>query len=476
MRSIFLFLMLCVLGIGTAHAQSGKRVALLIGNANYASASVLANPRNDVRLVAESAKKAGFQTVTIRQDVSVAQFRKALSEFRGLANGAEVAMVYYAGHGMEGNGKNWLIPVDAALNDDRDLPDEAIELNRVMDDIAGANLRMVVLDACRNNPFGRSWRAGSRAVSRGLAEVDADNVLVIYAAAPGQVAQDGEGGNSPFAKALAKRITEPGLSVHRLGGAIRDDVLASTGNTQRPFVSASISGNEFYFVQVNNVVINTAPATASVAAHAVVAPASVDPVALDLAMWQGALAANTVASYEDYLSRNPNGQFRVQAEQVINRMGGTAVASVSMGPLTKLAIKVGENLDNRQFGDGACQFTRTQSSALATSIRNQIQRVNPDVVWTAETEADAVIDIVPIRTDFLPAGGTRVYGLEMSVQAIMRRRGGTNAIARPLSGRSVFSYPWSLSCRSWDSHITDQLGIVTDQVAVMFALVFAEAR
>ena len=193
-------------------------------------------------------------------------------------------------------------------------------------------------------------------------------------------------------------------------------------------------------------------------------------------MWQGALAANTVASYEDYLSRNPNGQFRVQAEQVINRMGGTAVASVSMGPLTKLAIKVGENLDNRQFGDGACQFTRTQSSALATSIRNQIQRVNPDVVWTAETEADAVIDIVPIRTDFLPAGGTRVYGLEMSVQAIMRRRGGTNAIARPLSGRSVFSYPWSLSCRSWDSHITDQLGIVTDQVAVMFALVFAEAR
>ena len=169
MRSIFLFLMLCVLGIGTAHAQSGKRVALLIGNANYASASVLANPRNDVRLVAESAKKAGFQTVTIRQDVSVAQFRKALSEFRGLANGAEVAMVYYAGHGMEANGKNWLIPVDAALNDDRDLPDEAIELNRVMDDIAGANLRMVVLDACRNNPFGRSWRAGSRAVSRGLA-------------------------------------------------------------------------------------------------------------------------------------------------------------------------------------------------------------------------------------------------------------------------------------------------------------------
>ena len=244
-------MLLALCHLGTAHAQTSKRVALLIGNADYQSADSLKNPPNDVRLVADAAKKAGFRTVTVRNDIGVREFHHALREFREQADGAEVAMVYYAGHGIEANGRNWLIPTDAALADDRDLPGEAIELNHVMDAITGATLRLVVLDACRNNPFGRSWRKGGRAVGRGLAQVEADDVLVIYAAAPGQVAADGAGNNSPFATALAKRIVEPGLPVQMLGGAIRDDVLSATGGKQRPFVSASITGAALYLVRTN---------------------------------------------------------------------------------------------------------------------------------------------------------------------------------------------------------------------------------
>jgi hypothetical protein len=107
---------------------------------------------------------------------------------------------------------------------------------------------MVILDACRNNPFGRSWRSGTRAVSRGLGDIEVDDVLVIYAAAPGQTANDGDGRNSPFATSFAQRLVQPDLPIQLLGGSVRDDVLASTGGSQRPFVSASITGTPVYLV------------------------------------------------------------------------------------------------------------------------------------------------------------------------------------------------------------------------------------
>jgi hypothetical protein len=231
-----------------AEAQAPKRVALVLGNAAYVNASRLANPHNDAKLVAAALKKAGFQTVEVKSDLGVQAMRTALRDFRAKAAGAEVAMVYYAGHGIEGNGRNWLLPTDAALASELDLVDEAIDLDRVLQDVSGADLRVVILDACRDNPFGRSWRRGSRAFTRGLGGVDADDVLVIYAAAPGQTASDGEGRNSPFAAALAHRLPQAGLPIQLLGGAVRDDVLKSTGETQRPFVSASITGTPFYLV------------------------------------------------------------------------------------------------------------------------------------------------------------------------------------------------------------------------------------
>ena len=262
MRALILAVVLLLLP-AAVHAQASERkVALVIANGSYCAAGVLANPANDARLVGGAARRAGFEVVSA-QNADLANFQRALRDFRTKADGARVAMVYYAGHGIEGSGKNWLIPVDAKLESGLDLPYEAVELDRVMDSMSGAQVRMVVLGACRNNPFGRSWKSATRAVQRGLAGIEFDNVLVIYAAAPGQTASDGAGANSPFAISFAKRLGEADLPIQLLGGMIRDDVLAATGRSQRPYTTGSITGTPIYLVR-REATIDTTKANAAI--------------------------------------------------------------------------------------------------------------------------------------------------------------------------------------------------------------------
>lgn len=303
-------------------AAEARKVALVIGNSDYANTSRLANPVNDIRIIAASARQAGFDDVTIAADLAVNDFQKAMRDFRAKADGAEVAMVYFAGHGIEAQGKNWLIPTDAQLKSDLDLPYEAINLDRLMESVSGAHIRMVILDSCRNNPFGRSWRSGTRAVVNGLAGVEADDVLVIFAAAPGQTAADGTTGNSPFATSLAKRLPQPDVPVQLLGGLIRDDVLAATGGSQRPFVSASITGTPVYLVP------RAIPATAK--------PAG-DRSGLEELLWKGAMAENEVEAFRAYLAEFPSGKYAGQANDNINRLLKTPDAIAA--PVTMVAMK-----------------------------------------------------------------------------------------------------------------------------------------
>ena len=297
-----------------AGPAEARKVALIIGNSQYQNTSPLENPANDAQIVSVAARKAGFDVVTVAKDLTAQKFQLALRDFRARANGAEVAMVYYAGHGIEGQGKNWLIPVDAELSSSFDLPYEAINLDRVMESLSGAQIRMIILDACRNNPFGRSWKSGTRAVTRGLVGIEADDVLVIYAAAPGQTASDGSGGNSPFAKSLAKRLPQPDLPVQLLGGSVRDDVLSATGGEQRPFVSASITGTPVYLVRnaPNPAPVVTAPSGPT-------AP-SVSRSTLESIMWNGALASNSISAYSAYLSEFPRGKHAGEASQKISAL------------------------------------------------------------------------------------------------------------------------------------------------------------
>lgn len=308
MRWVLCLLAVLTLVHASASAQNSRRVALVIANAGYFAATPLTNPPNDARLVADALRRAGFDTVEVKTDLSVVSFRSTLRGFRVKASEAQVALVYYAGHGIEANGKNWLIPTDAKLESNLDLTDEAIDLDRVIADVSGAALQVVILDACRNNPFGRSWGSRSRAIDRGLGAVDIDDVLVIFAAAPGQTASDGVGVNSPFATALAQRLTQPDLPIQLLGNVVRDDVVRATGNRQRPYVSASMTGELFYLVpRTRDEQISQNPPTATSAN-------------LEALTWQGALAANSVAAFEDYLRRYPNGQFSEQARQNVARI------------------------------------------------------------------------------------------------------------------------------------------------------------
>jgi Caspase domain len=304
---------------------NARKIALIIGNSAYSNTSALTNPANDAQLVANAARMAGFD-VTIASDLTMSTFQRTLRDFRIAADGSEVAMIYYAGHGIEGQGKNWLIPVDSKLESQFDLPYEAINMDRLLESLGGAQVRIVILDSCRNNPFGNAWKAGVRAVPMGLNGTEYEDVLVIYAAAPGQTAMEGTGVNSPFAASLAKRLPEPGLPIQLLGGAVRDDVLAATGGKQRPFVSASITGTPIFLVGAPR------PAPVQIAAPAV--SGGGDRSMLDALMWQGAVSSNTLAGFQAYLREFPVGVFSNVAKESIAKMQMAAVPVTSAIPNT----------------------------------------------------------------------------------------------------------------------------------------------
>src|SRR5882672_1719080 len=255
MNSFCRFFFIAALLLVCQPASAEKRVALVLGNSNYKNAAVLPNPINDAAAVAATLKRAGFDIVDSRLDLSAADMRRALRDFADQARDSDLAVVYYAGHGIEIDGTNYLIPTDATLQRDTDIYDEAFSLDRVLLTIEPARqLRLVIVDACRNNPFAETMKrtVSTRTVSRGLARIEptTTNTLVAFAAKAGLTALDGNSKNSPYATALVKHIATPGLDVRRAFGFIRDDVLQATGNRQEPYVYGSLGGADIALVPV----------------------------------------------------------------------------------------------------------------------------------------------------------------------------------------------------------------------------------
>ncbi|MFC7702179.1 caspase family protein [Bradyrhizobium sp. GCM10028915] len=241
--SLFFFILAC----GSAHAE--RRVALVIGNSAYKSVPRLANPANDAALVGGMFKKAGFDWIDLRTDLNATEMRKALRDFGGRARDAEVAVIYYAGHGIELDGTNYLIPTDATLETDSDVLDETVALDRALFAVEPAKqLRLVILDACRDNPFAKTMKrtVAARAIGRGLAKIEptSPNTMIAFAAKAGSTASDGDSKNSPFAAALVERLPMPGLDLRKAFGFIRDDVLKNTGYKQEPYVYGSLGGDD----------------------------------------------------------------------------------------------------------------------------------------------------------------------------------------------------------------------------------------
>ncbi len=232
-----------------AAAKAEKRIALVIGNSAYKSVPALTNPINDAADMSAALRRLGFE-VQQATNLTYDGMRRNLREFNERAEGADIVLVYFAGHGMEVGGENWLIPVDAQLKSDRDIDIESIAMRSLLSSIEGAGkLGMVILDACRNNPFANQMQRSNRtrSVGRGLASIEpVGNVLVAYAAKDGTTAADGDGRNSPFTKSLLSHIETPGLEINFLFRNVRDDVIVATRREQQPFVYGSLSRDAIY--------------------------------------------------------------------------------------------------------------------------------------------------------------------------------------------------------------------------------------
>lgn len=214
-----------VLVLEHAPAAAAQRVALVVGNSAYQSVPFLPNPVNDATDVSASLKRLGLDVRTIF-NAKYDDLRRALIEFTQRSIGAELAVIYFAGHGIQVSDENWLIPVDAELATDRTVENEAVGLQSLTRAVSGATkLGLVILDACRSNPFVPKMRSAgaSRAVDRGFARVEPiENVLVAFAARDGTTASDGVGRNSPFTKSLLAHLETPGLEVRFLFANVRD--------------------------------------------------------------------------------------------------------------------------------------------------------------------------------------------------------------------------------------------------------------
>ncbi len=244
---IWAALTLCVFIASDAFAKE-NRVALVIGNADYEHVANLPNPSNDAKDIAAALGRLGFE-VTIKADLDYREMRLALRDFADASRSADKVIIYYAGHGIEIENNNYLIPVNAELRSDLDVDFEAIRLDLVVNSIAQSpGLKIVLVDACRNNPFVTDMirTSATRSVGQGLARIDPGGVLVGYSARGGTLALDGDGRNSPYASALLTHLEEPGLEVGKMFRKVRDSVFQATEGYQEPFTYGSLPGSDLF--------------------------------------------------------------------------------------------------------------------------------------------------------------------------------------------------------------------------------------
>jgi len=340
---------LTIMMAAPADAAPDRRVALVIGNGAYKNAVTLPNAPKDARAIADKLRQLGFvvvEGIDLTQDGMTGK----LKEFNRELNSAQVGMFYYAGHGMQISGENYLLPIDAALKNERDVDFETMKVDLVVKQMAReAKIKLVVLDACRDNPLAEQLsrsmvnqgRSRSATPSVGLSSVDVKNVdetLFAFATAPGTVALDGKTGHSPFTEALLQHIDEPGVDIEGVMKKVRIQVAAVTNAKQQPWTNSSLISN-FYFNPVapqapkpaGDVVANLSPSAqppASTTDTARSTTQSFDSRQLELPLWAEAKSNNSISGYESYLKQFPSGTFAdVARENIAKLKSGSASTS-----------------------------------------------------------------------------------------------------------------------------------------------------
>ncbi len=268
--------------IAAGPAWANKKVALVVGNSAYAEAP-LRNPVNDARAMARQLRTKGFEVI-LRENVTKAQFNDAVADFGEKLSAGDTALFFYAGHGLQVQGRNYLVPVDARITSEQRVRLEALDVEAVLDQTAAARaaVSMLILDACRNNPFERRFRS----TGGGLAQINApEGTLIAYATAPGRVAADGEGSYGLYTQELLKALAEPGLKVEEVFKQVRINVARASGGAQIPWEASSLTG-DFFFVP-------PPPSTA----------------ATEAVFWDTVKAATDPAELRAYLDLYPDGTF-----------------------------------------------------------------------------------------------------------------------------------------------------------------------
>lgn len=305
-------------------AAADRRVALVIGNSAYQHVSRLDNPTNDARLVADTLQADGFSLVggAALLDLDKASFDSAVQNFGNQIGGADVALFYFAGHGVQIRGSNHLVPINANPTKEADVDFQMIDVALVLRqmDGAGTKLNLVILDACRNNPFGSR---GLRSNAAGLAQMTApEGTLISYATQPGNVAQDGSNGNSPYSKALAQTLRQPGLGIFEVFNEVGLTVKRSTGGTQQPWVSSSPIDGRFYF---------SPPRGESAAARPDVPPTGMNEAAQ---AWSATKDTTSMEVLEDFIRRYGDSFYaslaRARLEEIRSKKRPAEVAA--LGP------------------------------------------------------------------------------------------------------------------------------------------------
>jgi Caspase domain len=400
-----------------------KRIGLVIGNGAYVNAPPLKNPPNDARDMVATLRALGFE-VTSGINVNQREMKRLIREFGQKLKAGGSGLFYYAGHGVQSKGRNYLFPVDADIQSEAEVEDSGVDLALVLNvmDEAQNGLNVVILDACRNNPFARSFRSASE----GLAQVDAPTgTLIAYATAPGRVAADGTGQNGLYTSELLKAMQIPGLSALEVFMRVRGEVMKQTGNNQVPWEASSLVGG-FYFSGRSRNASSAAPSNAEASLIN-----RIDPAAFELSYWETIKNSTDPEDFRAYLEKYPNGQFSAIAKRRL--LPSATLPSTANQPNETNIDQAVEVL--RTLGSGRIEMGRFGEGTGAVTVTGKCQlKYETRALWNSKAKYKPSIDELVVS---LPQ--VNIAGIAVSELAPPDRPAVWVVTARTLQGHT-FTY------------------------------------
>lgn len=421
-----------------------KRVALVIGNGAYPGVP-LKNPANDARDMAAALRTLGFEVIE-RTNVTQKEMNRAITQFGAKLTAGSVALFFYAGHGIQVRGKNYLVPIDAQIESEASVRAETVDVDTLLDQLTASPLNIVILDACRNNPFERRFRS----VGGGLAQMEAPKgTLIAYATSPGKVASDGDGRNGLYTQELLKIIRTPGLEVEKAFKRVRANVARTTRDNQIPWESSSLTG-DFFFSR------GAAP-SAGVAATPLRSDAE-----LEQEHWDSVRNSSSPDALQSYLSQYPTGRFSALAATKLAALKTEATPR----PIRTLRLAIDTRLDgNSIYPHPICKYVRPVSSLIEDSLTSQARVHASGIEFVADGDSDAELRIRPVKIVLKAVSpDSDLINVMSGALQVQLLQAGKAVMTRTFNAGSTHKYSYGFSCSAWDEAIDAELRRIVDEM------------